>query len=109
MDIMMPKMDGLKATMKIRAEKSIPIILLSAKSEYTDKIMGLNLGADDYITKPFNALELLARVKSQLRRYTQLENLEVKSHLYITGGLIIDDERKIVTVDGETVQLTPVQ
>lgn len=105
----MPKMDGLKATMKIRAEKSIPIILLSAKSEYTDKIMGLNLGADDYITKPFNALELLARVKSQLRRYTQLENLEVKSHLYITGGLIIDDERKIVTVDGETVQLTPVQ
>ena len=109
MDIMMPKMDGLRATMKIREEKNIPVIMLSAKSEDTDKIIGLNLGADDYITKPFNPLELIARVKSQLRRYTTLGSLETKSNVYKTGGLVIDDESKVITVDGDEIQLTPVQ
>ncbi|MFJ8267947.1 response regulator transcription factor [Peribacillus asahii] len=109
MDIMMPKMDGITATMKIREGNKIPLIMLSAKSEDYDKILGLNLGADDYITKPFNPLELIARVKSQLRRYITLGSLETKSHVYQTGGLIIDDESKVITVDGEEVHLTPVQ
>ncbi|MDD4344067.1 MAG: response regulator transcription factor [Eubacteriales bacterium] len=109
MDIMMPQMDGLRATMKIREKNNIPVILLSAKSEDTDKILGLNMGADDYITKPFNPLELLARVKSQLRRYTSLGSMEIERNVYISGGLIVDDERKSVTVDGEEVKLTPVQ
>ncbi len=109
MDVMMPQMDGLRATIKIREDKNIPVIMLSAKSEDTDKIMGLNMGADDYITKPFNPLELIARVKSQLRRYTTLGSLETKSNVYKTGGLVIDDESKVVTVDGEEVKLTPVQ
>jgi DNA-binding response OmpR family regulator len=109
MDIMMPKLDGIRATMKIREEYNIPLIMLSAKSEDTDKILGLNLGADDYITKPFNPLELIARVKSQLRRYTAFGSLETKSNVYKTGGLIIDDESKIITVDGDEVHLTPVQ
>ncbi|MFB5284325.1 response regulator transcription factor [Peribacillus sp. Hz7] len=109
MDIMMPKMDGITATMKIREDNKIPLIMLSAKSEDYDKILGLNLGADDYITKPFNPLELIARVKSQLRRYTTLGSLETKNHVYQTGGLIIDDESKVITVDGEEVHLTPVQ
>ncbi|RID82804.1 DNA-binding response regulator [Peribacillus asahii] len=109
MDIMMPKMDGITATMKIREGNKIPLIMLSAKSEDYDKILGLNLGADDYITKPFNPLELIARVKSQLRRYTTLGSLETKNHVYQTGGLIIDDERKVITIDGEEVHLTPVQ
>ncbi|MFC0301800.1 response regulator transcription factor [Virgibacillus soli] len=109
MDIMMPKMDGIRATMKIREENNIPLIMLSAKSEDYDKILGLNIGADDYITKPFNPLELIARVKSQLRRYTTLGSLEAKTDVYQTGGLVIDDESKSVTVDGEQVHLTPVQ
>jgi DNA-binding response OmpR family regulator len=109
MDIMMPQMDGIKATMKIREDKSIPLIMLSAKSEDYDKIFGLNIGADDYITKPFNPLELIARVKSQLRRYTTFGGLEKKNDVYRTGGLEIDDEQKIITVDGEEVHLTPVQ
>lgn len=109
MDIMMPKMDGISATTKIRKDYKIPLIMLSAKSEDTDKILGLNLGADDYITKPFNPLELIARVKSQLRRYTTFGSLETKSNEYRTGGLIINDESKTVTVDGEEVHLTPVQ
>lgn len=109
MDVMMPHMDGLRATIKIREDKNIPVIMLSAKSEDTDKIIGLNMGADDYITKPFNPLELIARVKSQLRRYTALGSLETKSNVYKTGGLVIDDECKLVTVDGEEVKLTPVQ
>jgi DNA-binding response OmpR family regulator len=109
MDIMMPKMDGLRATMKIREENNIPLIMLSAKSEDSDKIIGLNLGADDYITKPFNPLELIARVKSQLRRFTTLGSLETKKNVFRTGGLVIDDESKIITVDGEVVHLTPVQ
>jgi DNA-binding response OmpR family regulator len=109
MDIMMPQMDGLRATVKLREDKNIPVIMLSAKAEDTDKIIGLNMGADDYLTKPFNPLELIARVKSQLRRYTTLGSLETKSNVYKTGGLVIDDECKLVTVDGGEVNLTPVQ
>jgi DNA-binding response OmpR family regulator len=109
MDIMMPKLDGIQATMKIREENNIPLILLSAKSEDYDKVLGLNIGADDYVAKPFNPLELIARVKSQLRRYTTLGSLETKSHMYRTGGLAIDDESKTISVDGEEVHLTPVQ
>jgi DNA-binding response OmpR family regulator len=109
MDIMMPRMDGIRATMKIREDNKIPVIMLSAKSEDYDKILGLNIGADDYITKPFNPLELIARVKSQLRRYTTLGGLETKSNVYQTGGLMVDDDSKTITVDGEAVHLTPVQ
>ena len=100
MDVMMPKMDGVQATMKIREEKNIPIIMLSAKSEDYDKITGLNVGADDYITKPFNPLELIARVKSQLRRYVDLGSMEKKSGVYKTGGLEVDDDEKAVRIDG---------
>ncbi|MBS4534765.1 response regulator transcription factor [Clostridium sp. D2Q-14] len=109
MDIMMPQMDGLRATMRLREYKNIPVIMLSAKTEDTDKVMGLNMGADDYITKPFNPLELIARVKSQLRRYTTLGSIAEKINVFKTGGLVIDDESKKVTVDGEEVNLTPVQ
>ncbi len=110
LDIMMPRMDGIRATLKIREESSIPIIMLSAKSQDTDKILGLNLGADDYVTKPFNPLELVARAKSQLRRYTRLGNMpEPSEQRYRTGGLMIDDDRKEVTVDGEPVKLTPIE
>ena len=109
-DIMMPKLDGIHATMKLREEQNIPIIMLSAKSEDYDKITGLNVGADDYVTKPFNPLELVARVKSNLRRYTQLGNLNVDNNaLFKAGGLCINDETKEVTVDGESVKLTPIE
>jgi DNA-binding response OmpR family regulator len=109
-DIMMPKMDGIRATIKIRETSSVPIIFLSAKSEDTDKILGLNMGADDYITKPFNPLELVARVKSNLRRYTQLGNLNAENNaLFTAGGLCINDDTKEVTVDGEPVKLTPIE
>ena len=111
MDIMMPKMDGLRTTMKIRQEKNIPIILISAKSEDTDKILGLNMGADDYITKPFNPLELIARVKSQLRRYTVLgnysgQNKEETKSIISSGGLSLNQDTKDVLVDGEGIKLT---
>ncbi len=109
MDIMMPRLDGQRATMKIREEKNIPIIMISAKGEDYDKITGLNLGADDYITKPFNPLELIARVKSQLRRYVDLGSLEKKKGICKTGGLVIDDEQKRVTLDGEQVLVTPIE
>ncbi len=111
LDIMMPKLDGIHATIKIRENNGIPIIILSAKSEDVDKILGLNVGADDYVSKPFNPLELIARVKSQLRRYTQLGgNSGVSSEkIYETGGLSINDDRKEVTVDGEFVKLTPIE
>ena len=109
MDVMMPKMDGVQATMKIREEKNIPIIMLSAKSEDYDKITGLNVGADDYITKPFNPLELIARVKSQLRRYVSLGSMEQRSGVYKTGGLEVDDDEKAVRVDGEYVAVTPTE
>ena len=110
-DVMMPKLDGIRATLKIREESSIPIIILSAKSEDSDKILGLNIGADDYVTKPFNPLELVARVKSQLRRYTQLgsANIESSMNIYKNGGLVINDENKEVTVDGEMIKLTPIE
>lgn len=109
-DVMMPKLDGLRATLKIRQESSIPIIILSAKSEDADKILGLNVGADDYVAKPFNPLELTARVKSQLRRYTKLGNKAAASGtIFQTGGLIINDDLKEVTVDGEPVKLTPIE
>lgn len=107
-DVMMPRLDGLRATLKIRAKSGIPIIILSAKSEDSDKVIGLDVGADDYITKPFNPLELIARVKSQLRRYTKLGTMAgQKSNVYTVGGLEVNDDSKEVTVDGESVKLTP--
>ena len=111
MDIMMPRMDGIRATLKIREKHNIPIIILSAKSEDADKILGLNIGADDYITKPFNPLELVARVKSHLRRYMQLGSTAIKENeaIYTVGGLAINDDLKEVTVDGEQVRLTPIE
>ena len=110
-DVMMPRLDGIRATLKIREKNSLPIIILSAKSEDSDKILGLNIGADDYLTKPFNPLELVARVKSQLRRYTQLGSkvTEQQEEIYVTGGLMINDERKEVMVDGELVKLTRIE
>jgi len=110
MDVMMPRLDGIRATLKIREESSIPIIILSAKTEDADKILGLNVGADDYLGKPFNPLELVARVKSQLRRYTMLGNAAEKSDaVYEVGGLSINDDLKEVSVDGEVVKLTPIE
>ena len=110
-DVMMPGLDGIRTTLKVRETSSIPIIILSAKSEDADKILGLNIGADDYITKPFNPLELVARVKSQLRRYTQLGNMNTQAggHIFKCGGLLINDENKEVTVDGELIKLTPIE
>ena len=111
MDIMMPRMDGMQATVRIREEKNIPIIMLSAKSEDYDKIGGLGAGADDYVTKPFNPLELVARVKSQLRRYTKLGNLPADDgeNVYKVGGLLVNDDLKEVSVEGEPVKLTPIE
>ncbi|ARC84340.1 hypothetical protein U732_885 [Clostridium argentinense CDC 2741] len=109
MDIMMPRMDGIKATFKIRESKNIPIIMLSAKSEDTDKILGLNIGADDYITKPFNPLELVARVKSQLRRYTSLGNFKGSDDVIIVRGLILNKSTKSITIDGEEARMTPLE
>lgn len=106
LDIMMPRLDGLKATIKIREKYNFPIILLSAKSEDTDKITGLGFGADDYVTKPFNPLELVARVKSQIRRYSTLGSMKSTESMLITGGLALNTESKEVTVDGESVKLT---
>jgi len=110
-DIMMPKLDGLRATLKIREDNSLPIIILSAKSEDADKILGLSVGADDYITKPFNPLELVARAKSQIRRYMELGNITKKTDdsVYSSGELVINDSWKQVTVDGELVKLTPIE
>lgn len=109
LDVMMPKLDGLSTTLRIRQEKNIPIIILSAKSEDTDKIAGLNFGADDYITKPFNTFELLARVKSQLRRYTTLGCIQLEKQVLSTGGLTLDTETSRVCVDGEPIKLTPTE
>jgi len=110
MDVMMPNMDGLRVTMEIRRKRNIPIIMLSAKSEDTDKIMGLSIGADDYVTKPFNPLELVARVKSQLRRFTVLGSAPPPQEgVHAVGGLIIDDNRKTVTLDGNDIKLTPLE
>ncbi|MCR5214556.1 MAG: response regulator transcription factor [Eubacterium sp.] len=114
MDIMMPNMDGIRATRKIREDNNVPVIFLSAKSEDSDKILGLDVGADDYVTKPFNPLELVARVKSQLRRYTEFGSMAVDESLkgdkvIINGGLVINDSEKSVTVDGDEVKLTPIE
>ena len=106
LDIMMPNIDGLTATLKMREKHNFPIILLSAKSEDTDKITGLSYGADDYVTKPFNPLELMARVKSQIRRYVRLGSIESKEGVIITGGLALDTVAKELTLDGEPVRLT---
>ncbi len=109
-DVMMPKMDGIHAVLELRKTSSIPVIILSAKTEDTDKILGLNVGADDYLSKPFNPLELVARVKSQLRRYTKLGTLaDDEGDTYSVGGLSINDSDKTVTVDGEIVKLTPIE
>ena len=108
-DVMMPKLDGIRATFQGRKTSSIPIIILSAKTEDADKILGLNVGADDYVTKPFNPLELVARVKSQLRRYTTLSSSVQGETTYEAGGLVINDDLKKVTVDGEEVKLTPIE
>ena len=107
MDIMMPEMDGIAATAKLRAESNVPIILLTAKSETSDKILGLNIGADDYITKPFDPMEVLARVRSQLRRYTLLGARVEQPETYVIGGIALNDVDKSVTVDGQPVSLTP--
>jgi DNA-binding response OmpR family regulator len=109
LDIMMPRMDGISATFKIREQKNIPIIILSAKSEDSDKILGLQVGADDYVTKPFNPLELIARVKSQLRRYVTLGQFDQKNKTIDLNGLTIDQEAKEVAVNGEWVKLTPIE
>ena len=109
MDIMMPVMDGISAMVKIRERSNVPVILLTAKGEDTDKILGLNVGADDYITKPFNPLEVLARVRSQLRRYTMLGAAQIKQSCLTVGGISMDDSSKTVTVDGEPAALTPTE
>jgi len=111
LDIMMPRLDGIHTMMQLRQKYSIPVILLSAKSEDIDKILGLNVGADDYVTKPFNPLELIARVKSHLRRYTQLGAIpsEPQEHILSCGGLRMDLDRKEVLVDGTVINLTPTE
>ena len=109
MDVMMPELDGIAATAALRQESNVPIILLTAKSEGSDKVLGLNMGADDYITKPFNPLEVIARVKSQLRRYTTLGGQARENDLLTVGGISMDDAAKQVTVDGEPVSLTPIE
>ncbi len=109
LDIMMPNMDGITATFKIREEKNIPIIMLSAKAEDSDKIHGLSVGADDYVTKPFHPMELMARVKSQLRRYTQFGTYEGNRREVIIDGLVLDEEAKNITLDGEAIKLTPIE
>ena len=109
LDIMMPKMNGIKTLMKLRESRNIPVILLSAKSEDSDKIFGLTAGADDYVTKPFNPSELMARVKSQLRRYTTLGSIGKQNGEIVINGLCVDTESKTVKVDGELIRLTPVE
>jgi len=111
MDVMMPELDGIQATARLREESNVPIILLTAKSEDNDKILGLNIGADDYITKPFNPLEVVARVKSQLRRYTALGGADKSGEkgCLSVGPVTMDDSAKLVTVDGTPVSLTPIE
>lgn len=110
LDVMMPAMDGIAATARLRQTSNVPIILLTAKSEDSDKVLGLNVGADDYVTKPFNPVELLARVKSQLRRYAQLGGMpDAGGHQLQVGGVCLDDETKTVTVDGTPIALTPIE
>ena len=112
-DVMMPRMDGIKMTMKLREKYDFPVIFLSAKSEETDKILGLNIGADDYVTKPFTPMELLARVNSQLRRYRRfmekLNQNEKRENIHVIGGLELNEDTKEVSVDGENVKITPTE
>ena len=109
LDVMMPVMDGITAMIKLREKSNVPVIMLTAKSEDTDKILGLNIGADDYVTKPFNPVEVIARVRSQLRRYTQLGCSTVEPNKFVNGGLMLDDQSKEVSVDGDPVSLTPTE
>jgi len=109
MDVMMPELDGISATARLREKHNIPVILLTAKSEDTDKVLGLNIGADDYVTKPFNPVELLARVKAQLRRYATLGGMPKAPDRIAIGGIALDDREKAVTLDGESVSLTPTE
>lgn len=109
MDIMMPELDGIAATARLREARNIPVILLTAKSEDTDKVLGLNIGADDYITKPFNPVEMLARVKAQLRRYTNLGGMVKSEHRFCVGTVELDDLEKKVLLDGAAVSLTPTE
>ena len=109
MDVMMPELDGISATAKIRERWNVPVILLTAKGESTDKVLGLNIGADDYITKPFDPMEVLARVKSQLRRFTALGGQAEEKDCFSVGGVSLDDKSKTVSVDGEAVSLTPIE
>lgn len=113
LDIMMPKMDGVRTCLKVREDKKLPIIMLSAKGQDSDKILGLNIGADDYVTKPFNPLELLARVNSQLRRYSKYLSMvkkdEKKTNSYVIGGLEVNSDRKEVILDGDVVKVTPIE
>ena len=109
LDVMMPVMDGITAMIKLREKSNVPVIMLTAKSEDTDKILGLNIGADDYVTKPFNPVEVIARVRSQLRRYTQLGSSTAEPNKFVNGGLLLDDQSKEVCVDGEPVSLTPTE
>lgn len=109
MDIMMPGLDGITATAKLRETSNIPVILLTAKSEDSDKVLGLSIGADDYVTKPFSPVEVLARVKSQLRRYTMLGGMQQKEQQLVIGGVVLDDAQKTVTLDGELIPLTPTE
>lgn len=109
LDVMMPNLDGIAVLFALRKTKNTPVIMLSAKGEDEDKIRGLNMGADDYLTKPFNPKELIARVKSQLRRYTALGTAKNAEGVFRTGGLVLDEERREVTVEGEPVRLTPVE
>lgn len=109
MDIMMPEMDGIEAMTEIRKQSNVPVILLTAKGEDTDKVLGLTVGADDYITKPFNPVELQARVRSQLRRYMQLGGGQPQDHVYTAGGIEINDKAKEVTLDGTPVSLTKIE
>lgn len=109
MDIMMPEMDGIEAMTEIRKQSNVPVILLTAKGEDTDKVLGLTVGADDYITKPFNPVELQARVRSQLRRYMQLGSGQSQNHIYTAGGIAMNDKAKEVTLDGTPVSLTKIE
>ena len=109
LDVMMPVVDGITAMIKLREKSNVPVIMLTAKSEDTDKILGLNIGADDYVTKPFNPVEVIARVRSQLRRYTQLGGSTMEPNKFVIGGLALDDQSKEVSVDGEPVSLTPTE
>ena len=109
LDVMMPVMDGITAMIKLREKSNVPVIMLTAKSEDTDKILGLNIGADDYVTKPFNPVEVIARVRSQLRRYTRLGGSTIEPNKFVNGGLLLDDQSKEVCVDGEPVSLTPTE